>query len=287
MTPGKFLAANAAEWFQGLPENWSNVAGIVKPGLVADIVGDWGVQESDKIPCVSLFSGIGGLEAGVSWCFKPVAFVECGDYPCSVLQARMDDNSLPKCDIIRDVVGYKPSGPALKAEALTAGFPCQGISQAGSQGGLSDGRSSLVKETFNVFDRLPRARLLLLENVGALSSTNVECRRVFNYILKEAHKRGMALYWTTNKLANVGLQASRTRVFLLACKPETKLPKGPKIDHFVSSGWNPCNGVPMSEWLTLERCNKERMDTLGNVVVPRQACLGLAVIARMMAGDLF
>ena len=76
-----------------------------------------------------------------------------------------------------------------------------------------------------------------MENVGALSSTNVECRRVFNYILKdcpansfiakksslkrqfplgplglfflsqEAHKRGMALYWTTNKLANVGLQA--------------------------------------------------------------------------------
>lgn len=24
---------------------------------------------------------------------------------------------------------------------------------------------------------------------------------------QEAHKRGMALYWTTNKLANVGLQA--------------------------------------------------------------------------------
>ena len=63
--------------------------------------------------------------------------------------------------------------------------------------------------------------------------------------------------------------------------------QGPKIDHFVKSGWNPCNAVPMSEWLTPERCNKQRMDTLGNVVVPRQACLGLAVIARMMAGDFF
>lgn len=36
-----------SEWLNlpGLPENWSNVAGIVKPGLVADIVGDWGVQD--------------------------------------------------------------------------------------------------------------------------------------------------------------------------------------------------------------------------------------------------
>lgn len=68
LTHGQFLGATAAEWFQGssaglrwlllfhvflsewptlpgLPENWSDVGSVVKHGLVADIVGDWGVQD--------------------------------------------------------------------------------------------------------------------------------------------------------------------------------------------------------------------------------------------------
>lgn len=32
----------------------------------------------------------------------------------------------------------------------------QGVSQAGQQGGLRDGRSNLVREAFNTFDRLPQ-----------------------------------------------------------------------------------------------------------------------------------
>ena len=42
-----------------------------------------------------------------------------------VLKARMSEGSLPECNIISDVVGYKPSGPAADAQFVTAGFPCQ------------------------------------------------------------------------------------------------------------------------------------------------------------------
>ena len=43
----------------------------------------------------------------------------------TVLAARMAEGSLPSCTIIDDVVDYRPSGAALEAAALTAGFPCQ------------------------------------------------------------------------------------------------------------------------------------------------------------------
>ena len=43
----------------------------------------------------------------------------------------------------------------------------------------------------------------------------------------------------------------------------------------------------MSEWLADDKAEKGRMDTLGNVVVPRQACLGLAVLAKMTTGEFF
>lgn len=114
--------------------------------------------------------------------------VEADPYCRAVLQARMAEGSLPTCPLVCDVVGYNPSGPACKADAVVAGFPCQacqfwfiklssvrfikwkmcgfieykrqlcqGVSAAGCQLGMLDSRSSLVKETFRIFDRCPRA----------------------------------------------------------------------------------------------------------------------------------
>ena len=51
--------------------------------------------------------------------------VEADPFCRKVLQARMDEGSLPSCPLVCDVVGYKPTGPACGAEAVTAGFPCQ------------------------------------------------------------------------------------------------------------------------------------------------------------------
>ncbi|CAK9087608.1 Modification methylase ScrFIA [Durusdinium trenchii] len=96
----------------------------------------------------------------------------------------MAEGCLPDCPIFDDVVSYRPSGDAARASWLLAGFPCQGVSQAGQQGGLRDGRSNLVREAFNTFDRLPQGQGMLLENVGALLSTQKECRGVFCYIQK-------------------------------------------------------------------------------------------------------
>ena len=87
-------------------------------------------------------------------------------------------------------------------------FVCQGISTAGHQLGMRDGRSSLIREIFRIYDSLPRAsdawrghrpdfifaslspgfllrRGLVLENVAALLSSQDNCRQVFNYVEKD------------------------------------------------------------------------------------------------------
>lgn len=189
LKPGQYLAPSAGEWFQGLPEGWtSDVEGAVNPRALPEQFGAWDSQEAAKIPCVSLFSGVGGLEAGASPWFRPVCFVECDDHCRRVLSARMAEGALPACPIIEDVVGFQPEGQVLTAKAVTAGFPCQDISQAGNQAGLHGHRSSLIKEAFKTYDCLPNAYMMLLENVSALLGMNKECRKVLNYILQAAKK---------------------------------------------------------------------------------------------------
>lgn len=83
----------------------------------------------------------------------------------------MHDGLLHAADIASDVVTYKPSSKiASLADGLMAGFPCQGVSQAGNQLGLDDPRTGLIKDVFRVMDLLIHLRFVLLENVNALLS---------------------------------------------------------------------------------------------------------------------
>jgi DNA (cytosine-5)-methyltransferase 1 len=69
--------------------------------------------------------------------------------------------------------------PALAAEiarpaALTAGFPCQDISNAGPRGGIASDRSGLWKTIAHGAIRHLRPRLVFLENVAALRSRGLD-----------------------------------------------------------------------------------------------------------------
>ena len=51
--------------------------------------------------------------------------VEKDGFCRQILEARMMDTCLPTCNLFEDVCSYVPSGDALYAEALSAGWPCQ------------------------------------------------------------------------------------------------------------------------------------------------------------------
>jgi DNA (cytosine-5)-methyltransferase 1 len=116
---------------------------------------------------LSLFSGIGAHDLGLEWAgFKIVGQVEIDDYCQKVLKKHW-----PKVPKFRDICGLSAKHIRRRCghiDLITGGFPCQDISTAGKQAGLSEGqRSSLWWEMWRLIRDL-RPNWLLLENVPAL-----------------------------------------------------------------------------------------------------------------------
>ncbi len=108
---------------------------------------------------VGLFAGIGGLEFGLHQAgHETVAFSEIWAPAAEVLARRFD--GVPN---VGDVANFKslPTG----IDIVTAGFPCQDLSQAGRTAGINGGKSGLVDHVFRLLDR-DRPQWVLLENVS-------------------------------------------------------------------------------------------------------------------------
>jgi DNA (cytosine-5)-methyltransferase 1 len=105
-----------------------------------------------------LFAGIGGLELGLHEAgHETMLFAESWAPAAAVLEARFPD--IPNAG---DVTRVR-SLPTI--DLLTAGFPCQDLSQAGRTAGIDGQKSGLVDEVFRLMDS-SRPGWVLLENVS-------------------------------------------------------------------------------------------------------------------------
>jgi len=145
----------AAEYLSGLPLGWTSpVVGAVDSSAIPSFFDNY-VQGFKKLPTISLFTGVAGLDLGLHEIFRPVEYVESSAYCASVLPARMAEGCIPEGSIAPDITSYTPSSPAAKkAAALLGGFPCEGLSCAGGQKGLCDARSALIEQVFRLWDCL-------------------------------------------------------------------------------------------------------------------------------------
>jgi len=110
----------------------------------------------------SLFSGIGGFDAGLEAAGWACAFqVEVDPFCTKVLERHW-----PHVPRHRDIRGVTPTDLAA-VDLLCGGFPCQDLSVAGRRAGLAGARSGLFFEFVRVATEL-RPRWLLLENVPGL-----------------------------------------------------------------------------------------------------------------------
>ncbi|TBW39185.1 DNA (cytosine-5-)-methyltransferase [Siculibacillus lacustris] len=109
-----------------------------------------------------LFAGIGGLERGLAEAgHEARAFAEVWAPAAAVLARRFAD--VPNLGDVREVA-------ALPAhDLLTAGFPCQDLSQAGRTAGIGGAKSGLVDHVFRLTDA-GRPAHVLLENVSFMLS---------------------------------------------------------------------------------------------------------------------
>lgn len=154
-----------------------------------------------------LFAGIGGIELGLERAGHTSDLLcEIWDPAKAVLKEHFSD-----CQLHSDVTNIQ-SLP--KVDLLTAGFPCQDLSQAGRTSGISGHKSGLVSHVFRLIDQ-SKTPLVLLENVPFM--LQLDRGTAMSYLTSEFDNRGYRwAYRTINTLSF--LPQRRERVFFLASK---------------------------------------------------------------------
>jgi DNA (cytosine-5)-methyltransferase 1 len=159
-----------------------------------------------------LFAGIGGgLLADLILGHKPIVAVEWEPYACRVLRERAAEGWFPGLHVWEgDVRLFDPSEYAGRVDCIHAGFPCQDISVAGKQAGVSEGtRSGLYREVLRIAG-IVRPRFLFLENVAAILSNGL------GTVLGDLAAMGYDCRWLCIRASDVGAPHHRDRWWLLA-----------------------------------------------------------------------
>lgn len=154
-----------------------------------------------------LFSGIGGFERGLAAAgHHPTMLCESWEPARAVLAARF-----PGLPVHPDVCALESVPPGV--ELLTAGFPCQDLSQAGMTAGLAGERSGLVYEVFRLLAR-SRVPWVLIENVPFM--LRLRGGEALTVIVDALEKLGYRWAYRVVNSKAFGVPQRRERVFLLA-----------------------------------------------------------------------
>lgn len=181
----------------------------------------------------SLFSGYGGLDAGVQSVVGGTTawFSEFDKHPHAILAHRFPD--VPNLGDITEI-DFTTVEPV---DVLTGGFPCQDVSHAGRRAGLiRDGegrtRSGLWGHMLRAITEL-RPRLVVAENVRGLLSARADSdvepcpwclgdatgepdMRALGAVLADLADVGYDAAWYGLRAADVGAPHGRFRVFIFA-----------------------------------------------------------------------
>jgi len=158
---------------------------------------------------VGLFAGIGGIELGLSRAgHESILLNEIDPSAGAVLRFRF-----PGVPLHEDVTTLSrlPEGTDL----VTAGFPCQDLSQAGKTAGIDGKKSGLVGEVFRLLDDRD-VPWVLLENVPFM--LQLAGGRALDVIINSLEARGYRWAYRVVNSLSFGVPQRRERVFLLASR---------------------------------------------------------------------
>jgi len=157
-----------------------------------------------------LFAGIGGIEAGLAESgLHSELLCELWDPARLVLEQRFD--GVPTVADVRELRSLP------NVEVVTAGFPCQDLSQAGRTAGIGGTQSGLIAEVFRLIRRR-HPRWLLLENVQFM--LQLEGGRAMRYLVDELE--AMKYRWAYRVVDSrfTGVPQRRRRVVLVASRKD-------------------------------------------------------------------
>jgi DNA (cytosine-5)-methyltransferase 1 len=190
------------------------------------------MQKNNKYKAVSLFSGCGGIDVGVSQAnFDVLACVEIDPYACETLRANVSRTHGNTKVVEQDIREIDPQDlmQDLKLQAgeldlLCGGPPCQAFSQIGKRNSLSDERGMLLFEMVR-FAEVFRPKALMIEQVKGLLSAQDEAEKVggvFEQLISQLEQLGYVPKWKVINAAEYGVPQLRQRVFIIA----TQKPNG-------------------------------------------------------------
>lgn len=189
---------------------------------------------------VSLFSGCGGLDLGFIQAGFDVVWANDFDTDAQAVYRlnigeidgrdilEVDEKEIPDCDI------------------LTAGFPCQPFSNAGSRRGVHDSRGMLYKECLRIIEeKMPK--VIVFENVkGILSTNHINGRKLVDTIVEDLWDMNGIGYEVNYQLINAsdyGVPQNRQRVLFVGVRkdlgmqfqfPEKQEKKNLTLEHILN-----------------------------------------------------
>ena len=167
-----------------------------------------------RLTFLDICAGIGGFRLGMENAgHKCIGYCEYDKYARASYEAMYDTEGEWKAD---DITKLK-SEEVPYADVWCFGFPCQDISIAGKQGGLSGRRSGIYYSIIDLIkgkEESDRPTYLLVENVKNLFSINGGFD--FAAVLSEMDEAGYDVRWQVLNSKDFGVPQSRERIFLIA-----------------------------------------------------------------------
>ena len=152
------------------------------------------------------FAGIGGFSYAAEKLvggFETTQFIEINPYCQKVLNKHW--SHVPIHD---DITTF--TAKSGEFDIITGGFPCQDISVAGLQKGITkETRSGLFYELIRII-RMVRPRYVVLENVAAILN------RGLDIVLRELYEAGYDAEWAVISASSLGASHRRSRWWLVA-----------------------------------------------------------------------
>lgn len=219
-----------------------------------------------KLRCLDLFSGIGGNALALRSICKTIAYCEIDPFARSILEANMAKKTLDKAPIFEDVTKLKATDLPALPDVITASFPCQDISFAGTGSGITGKNSGLYIHVLRIIEECAksnhRVSYLMMENSPRIKDLGLEL------LLTALTKLGYKSKWSVFDAVSVGARHTRRRWFLVAS--HRTAPAIPPVKPFKYD-FDALDAIPPLVRITGPESKKDarmRYCSLGNSVVP-------------------
>lgn len=167
---------------------------------------------TEKLPSVLSFcSGYGGIERGLDLAgfkHRVLAYVEIEAFAIANLVAKMEDNKVVPAPLWSNLKTFPSEIFRNKVDVITAGYPCQPFSAAGSRQGEDDPRHlwPVIKKHIATI----RPFRCFFENVEGHISLGLRD------VLEDLAGLGYSTTWGLFSASEVGAPHQRKRIFILA-----------------------------------------------------------------------